>query len=528
MSYNPVSCLSDNISIDKTKCIGCSKCVDRCVLDNLRLKQAPCFGACPLEINAQGYVQLIARGDVEGALNQIYERTPFAGILGNICNHPCETECNRNKVDEEAVTIRALKKYLYNKAKDYKPDTQKAASKPEKVAVIGAGPAGMMAAWDLAKEGYEVTIFDESPQAGGMLTKVIPDFRLNSAVVENEAAYLQAVGVDLRLNTAVDMEAFTNIVNNYAAVFIAVGAKTPIKLQNENIEGVCYALDFLAAAKRHEVKAAKNVIVVGGGDVAIDSAMTALRIGAENVKIISLEGYDSLPATKESITDAEREGIEFKCGFGIKDINVKDGAVKSIVIKNCQKVFDETGKFNPVFDDNITAEIDAEMVILAIGQKSELAFLDGVGVEIENGRIKVNDISLQTSNEKIFAGGDVIAGANTAVNAMADGKRAAESIIKYIQGDDITYGRNEGYKCITDFEVDLTAGSKEKRLNLINSDTSNQLEAELTDDEAKTQAERCLNCGSPVGYRKTCWMCLPCEVECPYEALTVNVHYIMA
>ena len=528
MGVNPISALSDNIRVDRDKCIGCGECVDRCILDNLRLQQAPCGHACPLGINAQGYVQLIKRGDLEGAAGQVYEKTPFMGLLGHICNHPCEKMCNRNQVDGTGISIRALKRYLYEHAPSG-PDTTISHRASGRCAVVGGGPAGMTAAWTLAKAGCSVTLFDENTTLGGTLAAAIPPFRLPDGVVEKECSLLRTVGVEVRTGVRIGRDLpLSDLIQDYDAVFLATGTTAPMTVPQARpgCEGISYALPFLTQAKQSAPVLSGHVLVVGGGDVAVDAAMTARRAGADKVTILSLEQMDQLPASADSILEARGEGIEFQPGWGIASIAEENGCAVGLRAKQCVRVFDEDGRFHPCYQEEITREISADHIILAIGQRACLDYL-GEEIDQERGRIQVDPVSLQTSVEKVFAGGDTVPGPNTAVHAMADGARAAESILRYLCGDDITYGRDNSMAYLHDFPVDLTAGSADSRADLL-VPGAGQVERSMTEEEAMREAGRCLNCGKPIGYRRTCWMCLPCEVECPQQALEVGIHYVMA
>ena len=528
MGVNPISALSDNIRVDREKCIGCGECVDRCILDNLRLQQAPCFHACPLGIDAQGYVQLIARGDLKGAAEQVYKKVPFMGLLGYICNHPCESKCNRNQVDNSGVSIRALKRYLYENA-PVGPDTTIGNRASGRCAVVGGGPAGMTAAWILAKAGCRVTLFETGESLGGTLRHAIPKFRLPDEVVEQQCALLEQVGVEVLTGVRIGKDKqLQELIDGYDAVFLGTGATAPITVPEVQADGkqVVYALDFLTQAKKQLPSLSGHVVVVGGGDVAVDAAITAHRAGAAQVTMVSLEQLGQMPASADSLREAECEGIILQPGWGIDSVIEDNGSVVGLKVKQCIRVFDEQGRFSPCYDDSIARDIPAGLIILAIGQRTDLGYLGGT-IAAERGRIVVDPVSLQTSVEKVFAGGDTIPGPNTAVHAMADGARAAESILLMLCGDDITYGRDNSMAYLHDFPVDLTAGSEEGRIDLLQPGSS-LVERSMSGEDAQREAGRCLNCGKPVGYRKTCWMCLPCEVECPQEALEVGIHYVIA
>lgn len=527
MGVNPISALSDNIRVDPEKCIGCGICVDRCILDNLRLQQAPCAHACPLGINAQGYVQLIHRGDLEGAVDQIYEKTPFVGLLSHICNHPCEETCNHCQKDGSGVSIRALKRYLYEHAPKG-PDCTPSNRANGKCAIVGGGPAGMTAAWTLAKAGCDVTLYEARGTLGGTLAQAVPAFRLPEKVVEQDCGLLAKAGVKVYTGIQIGRDlTLAQLRADFDAVFLATGTTLPITLPlAQGQDRVEYALDFLTRAKETPTPIEGEVLVVGGGDVAIDAAMTARRAGASRVTILSLEQMDQLPASAESVREAQAEGIAFQPGWGIASFAGQEGSRVGLEVKQCVRVFDEEGRFNPSYDDTITRTLSAGKVILAVGQQAQLDYLDGT-IDQNRGRIQVDPISLQTSLDRVFAGGDTIPGPNTAVHAMADGARAAESILRLFNGDDLTYGRDNSTAFLHDCPVDLTAGSDAKRVDLLVAG-ADQVERVMTQAEAEQEASRCLNCGKPVGHRRTCWMCLPCEVACPQEALEVGIHYIMA
>ena len=347
-------------------------------------------------------------------------------------------------------------------------------------------------------------------------------------MVEQDCALLSKVGVKVYTGVRIGRDiTLTQLREDFDAVFLATGTARPIPLpQAEGQDHVEYALDFLTRAKEAPIHLEGEVLVVGGGDVAIDAAMTARRAGASHVTILSLEQMDQLPASAESVREAQAEGITFQPGWGIAAFTGQDGAHVGLEVKQCVRVFDEAGRFNPSYDDTITRVLTAGTVILAVGQQAELDYLDGA-VDQVRGRIQVDPISLQTSLDRVFAGGDTIPGPNTAVHAMADGARAAESILRLLNGDDLTYGRDNSAAFLHDYPVDLTAGSGAERVDLLEAGAG-LVERVMTQAEAEQEAGRCLNCGKPVGHRRTCWMCLPCEVACPQEALEVGIHYIMA
>ncbi len=527
MAANLLACLSDNVSADKSKCIGCGECMEHCILDNIRLQQAPCYAACPLGINPQGYVQHTARGEIPQALEQLYKRTPFIGILGSVCSHVCEGQCNRNKLDEQAVMIRSIKRYLYDRRGENLPNLEKSPLKPQQVAVVGGGPAGLSAAFDLLKEGYGVSIFEAASALGGMLYQAIPAFRMEDCVLETETDLLRQMGADIRCGQKVDAAQFQQIVERYDAVFVATGLGSGLALPGLQAENVLEALPYLQKAKRATWPLGGRVVVIGGGDVAVDAALTAKRDGAEQVSLVCLEGEDSMPASDEMVAQAKAEGVVFVCAYGLKQADIVGGKVRELLFKRCLAVLDENRKFCPSFAEEETLTLGCDAVVVAIGQKADLGYLAGAGVE-HGGQVKVHPLSLQTSNPKIFAGGDIIEGVKNVVSAMADGKAVAESIHRYLQQDDLVFGRAQDNRYLHEFEAELSSEEMGKRAQLSQTLGEGMLERTLTDAEAAQQAHRCLNCGGPVGYRRTCWMCLPCEVVCPCKALHIKVHYSLS
>lgn len=527
MAANLLACLSDNVSTDKSKCIGCGECMEHCILDNIRLQQAPCYAACPLGINPQGYVQHTARGEIAQALEQLYKRTPFVGILGGVCSHVCEEQCNRNKLDDEAVMIRDIKRYLFRRRKENLPSLEKKGTRPEKVAVIGGGPAGMAAAFDLLKEGYQVSIFESADALGGMLYQAIPVFRMEDDILKTETNLLQQMEADIQCGQKVDTALCKQIAEQYDAVFVATGLGRGTPLPNLSGENVLAALPYLQQAKRAAYPLGTRVVVIGGGDVAVDTALTARRDGAMQVKLVCLEKENEMPASGEMVAQAKNEGVEFVCAHGLQQTKSEEGQVRELLFQRCLSVFDENGRFCPCFNEEETISIGCDAVVVAIGQKADLDYLEGMGVEYGD-HVKVHPVSLQTSNPKVFAGGDIVVGVKNVVSAMAHGKAAAESIHRFLQKDDLVFGRAQDNRYLHDFEVELSSEEMSKRTVLSQCLERGVLQRDLTDAEAAQQACRCLNCGQPVGYRRTCWMCLPCEVVCPCDALNIKVHYSLS
>jgi NADPH-dependent glutamate synthase beta subunit-like oxidoreductase len=535
---NPWIGPSDNIRIDPDKCISCGICVEACTVDNLRLQLAPCRQACPLHTNCQGYVRLVARGKLEQALAVIREGLPFPGIIGRICPHPCEEYCERQKVDGQPVAIRALKRFLDDYEDELTLDLSVPAERAEQVAIVGAGPAGMMAAWDLRKLGYRVVIFEATGRPGGLLSSAIPAFRLPGDVVEREVGYLKRIGVETRLNTTIGRDIpFDELLQTFDAIFLATGAPLSKRLNMdwESAHDVYYGLEFLKAARENadSLEVGARVVVIGGGNVAVDAAQTALRLGGESVRLVCLENREEMPAFTWEIDDALAEGVEIIPCQGPHRFLVEDGHIRGVEFKACVQVFDEFGEFNPCYDESDKSEFEADTVIIAIGQQAKPDFLTGSGVENSNGWISADPATQQTSIDKVFAGGDAATGPKSVVDAMADGKAAALSIHRFLQGDSLSYGRNYlSAPRITHFSIDLSQAAPQPRAPVPRNHDAGprnfaELEDSMTEAQARREADRCLICGLPEGYYRSCWYCLPCEIVCPEDALIVEIPYLL-
>lgn len=522
--------LSDNIVIDKDKCIYCGECVNTCILDNLRMKLAPCRQACPLGVNCQGYVQLILRGEKEQGLEMVERELPFPSILGRICSAQCEQECHRDKMDGEPVAIRALKRYVAGAIEDKEfllPTINQDSGKH--CVIVGSGPAGMLAAWDLLVKGHNVTIIDSENEPGGMLRWAIPSFRLPNQILQKEFARLKAMGAvfkcGVRLGRDVSMDTLTM---EYDAVIVATGCPETRKLGiiGEDFQGVYHALSLLHEVRDGKTpKVGEKVVVIGGGDVAIDSAQTALRLGASKITVVSLESGDIMPASREALEMAAAEGIEVDGAWGPTRILGQKGKVTGIELQHCLTVFDSFGNFAPSFDECTLKDIDADTVIIAIGQDRDLKIFNDTAP-------RYNQLTLQTEQEKIFVAGDVQTGSSTVVEAMASGREAAESVHRFFAGEHLSYGRSYEGPIEKNFDIDTSRGTDATRVkphwNTGQGKTNfNEIEQVLTDEQAYTEAGRCYSCGAPFGKFRTCWFCLPCEVECPKDALWVEIPYLL-
>jgi NADPH-dependent glutamate synthase beta subunit-like oxidoreductase len=531
--------LSNNILIDKDKCTFCGICVDTCILDNLRLKLAPCRQACPLKVNIQGYVQQILRGEDDKAREILRDKMIFPEILGRVCAHPCESNCHHFKTDGEAVSIRSLKRYLTENQDPLEiPIPEVKVDSGCKVAVIGSGPAGLQAAYDLRISGHHVTVYESQSEPGGMMRWAIPEFRLPLAVVEREIELIEKIGVDFKCNTTIGKDvSITQLKSDYNAIIIASGCGNSAKLdiEGQDAQGVYYGLPLLSAVRNDKApEVTGKTVIIGGGDVAIDAAQTALRLGAESVTILSLENEEELPASPEAIESAVKEGIKFEHSWGPVRILTQDGSVSGLQLQRCVAVFDAQNRFNPVFDKCELNDITAETVIICIGQSRDNTCLnDFEKSEIVNeNKIIADPLTLQTADETVFVAGDFYSGPSSVVSSMASGREAAESVNRLLDGEHLQYGRSYPGPFEMEFDIDTSRGSDKKRASLQlrkykGKGDFDEIEKGMSQEAACDEASRCYSCGGPFGKFKTCWFCLPCEVECPNDALKVEIPYLL-
>jgi NADH-quinone oxidoreductase subunit F len=460
-----------------------------------------------------GYVALIKAAQFEKAYNLIMQRLPFPLSVGRVCHHPCEKKCRRAQI-EEPVAIRHLKRfaadYAFEQGLEYIPPIKE--RKKEKVAIIGAGPAGLSAAWDLTREGFQVTVFEALSVAGGMLAVGIPEYRLPKNVLNREIETIKKLGVDIRLNTRIsDVESLMK--NGYQAVFVATGAHKGDKMgiAGEDLNGVFDAIDFLREVNLgKDIKVGQRVAVVGGGNSAIDAARVAVRKGAEEVHILYRRERRDMPAIAEEIEAAEEEGIHLHCLVAPVKIVGQNGKVAGVeCIRMELKEFDKSGRRTPyqIQDSEYTMQVDT--LIEATGQRPDTSFLgrDGIGIA-KGGTIAADPRTLATGRRGVFAGGDAVTGAATVIEAIAAGQRAASSIRRYLQGEKLTpLVERNGYEPIevpsvmpTEEELEEKHRQRIRQIGLTDKRTSfNEVVLPYSTKEATEEASRCLRCDLEVG-----------------------------
>jgi heterodisulfide reductase subunit A-like polyferredoxin len=548
--------------VDEKKCTACGQCSEVCpvsIPDNfdrnlgsrkaiakhyaqatpnvysiLKNGHSPCKVACPANVNVQGYVQLIGKGEYVKAVNLIRERNPLSAICGRVCTHPCESACTRGSIDSP-IAIRLLKRFASDKEMEMieagtlaLPPQKTAPQGAKKVAIVGAGPAGLTAASDLADRGFRITVYESSSAAGGMLRWGIPEYRLPVAILDYEINLIQYRGVNFLYNTRVGNDiSLETIRQDNEAVFLSAGTQLSRKLgvEGEDKEGVSYGIEFLRQVKASGCKSGikDRVIVIGGGNVAVDTARTALRLGARSVDMVCLEQPDEMPALPEEIEAALEEGIRIHNGWGPRRI-LGNNTASGIEFKKCTSVFNEEKRFNPVYDENQLKNLPADQIIISIGQALDANFTQSCGIATGHGIIITDQVTLETSMQGIFAGGDCISGPASVIQAVAAGKRAAESIDRYLNNKDMRSPRFEdGIQPLFEDQLPNTAGKlKQPRATAMNLPVAQrtsqfgEVEVGLAQEAALAEAERCLNCA-------LCSECLECVKACEQSAID---HYM--
>lgn len=501
---------------------------------------APCKTACPAHIAVQGYLKKAAQGKYTEALALIKKDNPFPAICGHICNRRCEDACTRGTIDQ-AVAIDEVKKFIAEQ--DLKAETRYIPEIippttgrlfDEKIAIIGAGPAGLSCAYYLALKGYKPTVFEKNEKPGGMLVYGIPSFKLEKNIVDAEIDVIRELGVDIRCGVEIGKDITLDELRaqGYKAFYIAIGCQGGRKagILGEDAEGVMTAVEFLKTVGQDETYPVEGrTVVVGGGNVAIDVARTSGRCGASEVSMYCLENREIMPASVEEIEEAEEEGVEIHCGWGPKEILTEDGKVTGIVFKKCTSVFDENGRFAPVYDETETVTIPCERVFLSIGQSIQWgSLLEGSKVEFGRGNGPVADsLTYQTKEPDIFVGGDVYTGPKFAIDAIAAGREGAISIHRYVQPrSSLTIGRNRRAFIELDkdnLKVEQYDNSSRQIPGMDKTIDRHRsfrdAKQTFTEEQVKIETARCLGCGASVVDENKCIGCGVCTTKCEFDAI---------
>lgn len=566
---------------DHEKCVACGQCVENCPTNALRLGQklctktplkkiktkssrdriwskknwnpdyrenrkdvvetgtSPCKTACPAHIAVQGYIKLAAQGKYKDALELIRKENPLPAVCGRICPRKCESECTRGDIDDP-IAIDEIKKFIaeqdLDKNRRFIPAKKHDYGKP--VAVIGSGPAGLSCAYYLAEDGYKVTVFEKLSKPGGMLTVGIPSFRLEKNVVEAEIDILKEMGVVFKTNTEVGKDVSLDDLRKqgFKAFYLAIGAQGGRKLglENEDAKGVIAGVEFLRDVNLGKKNALHGkVIVIGGGNVAIDVARTAVREGAESVAMYCLEARNEMPALNEEIEEALEEDIVINNSWGPKRIISKDGKVTGIELKKCVSVFDKDKKFNPKYDENKTITVDADFVLLSVGQSIDWGGLlkDSAVVLNRNNTAQADSLTYQTAQSDVFVGGDAYTGPKFAIDAIAAGKQAAISIHRFVQpGQSLVYGRDRREYIALDKQNIVVESYDTTRRQLAGHNAKNRktfkdTRVTFTEEQLKKETERCLGCGAVQVDQYMCVGCGQCTTKCKFDAISLVKKY---
>lgn len=501
---------------------------------------APCKTACPAHIAVQGYLKMAAQGRYKEALALIKKENPLPAVCGRICNRRCEDACTRGSIDQ-AIAIDEVKKFIAEQ--DLKEETRFIPKKvvpalkgffPEKVAIIGGGPAGLSCAFYLAEKGYSPTIFEKNQKAGGMLVYGIPSFKLEKDVVQAEIDIIQAMGVEIKTGIEVgkDITIAELREQGYKAFYLAIGCQGGrlAGIPGEGAQGVMTAVDFLrTAAEEQPAAISGTTVVIGGGNVAVDAARTAGRCGSSQTFLYCLESREEMPASEEEIEEALEEGVSINCGWGPKEILIENGRVKGIVLKKCVCVFDEEKRFNPVYDEEETLTVECDNVLLSIGQSILWGdLLNDTKVQLGRGQVAAADsLTYQTDEPDIFVGGDVYTGPKFAIDAIAAGKEAAVSIHRFVQPhSSLTIGRNRRQFIELDKDnihvesYDNASRQVPGKDQTIDHKTSfRDASLPFTEEQVKIETARCLSCGASVVDENKCIGCGLCTTKCEFDAI---------
>ncbi len=495
----------------------------------LRAGMPPCQSACPAGVNVQGYMTLTGVGKFDEALSLVRERMPFASACGRICVRPCEDACKRGQLDAPTA-ICFTKRFLgdHEKETGLQPNPPMKESREEKVAVIGSGPSGLSAAYYLSIEGYQVTVFEKLPVAGGMLTVGIPAYRLPRDVIEAEIANIRDMGVTIRTGITFGKDlTFESLEDEgFRAVFLSTGlhVSRKLNLEGEDLKGVMGGIDLLRkVALNEQVHVGKSVIVIGGGNVAVDVARTALRLGATKVDLLCLEARHEMPAWERELNEALEEGVTIQNSLGPKRFIDRDGKICAVEFKRCTSVFDANGNFKPTYDENETVELQCETVFVAIGQSPENNFTNSLGLETgPGGTVSIDTETMSTNRPGVFAGGDCTLGPATFVQAVAHGRQAALSIDSYIKHGGLREIRPAERKVapeIGEAEKNRARPIERSAMPVLLPEERKKsfepIELGFTAEMAMTEGQRCLACGM-------CCQCGECVRKCGPQAIDLS------
>jgi len=584
MYNNPDMVRSNYVStINPEKCVGCGECVEVCPTNAIRLGQklctineiqnpvrtefpsdtewgsdkwnpdyrvnrkesldsgtAPCKTECPAHISIPGYLKLASQGRYREALEMIKKENPFPAVCGRVCPALCESACTRNNLDC-SVAIDDVKKFIaeldLHEESRFIPTIKHNYDK--KIAVVGAGPSGLTCAYFLAIEGYKVTVFEKQKELGGMLQYGIPEFRLQKNVIKAEIEILKELGIEFKtgVNVGTDITISQLRDEGFKAFYIAIGAQDgrKINIENAEAENVITGVEFLRQTKERKEFNLGKVVVIGGGNVAIDVARTAVRLENTGVSMFCLESRDTMPALQDEVHEALSEGIALHNEYGPKRILVKDGKVVGVEFKKCIQLLDENKRFNPIFDENDCITVEADHVLLSVGQQIQWGTLfEGLEVKLNpNQTISVDPQTLQSSVSDIFAGGDVATGPKYAIHAISSGKEAAISIHRFVnRGQSLVYGRNNKYFVSLDKNnVDYSGYDEVSRERVYTLHLDNlkgnfkDPRGVLTEEQVKKETMRCLSCGISVVDEFMCVGCGACTTRCKFDAIKLDRRY---
>ena len=573
-------------AVETEKCVACGRCVENCPAGAVKLGQklctkdgfiqyprqelpdevkwgpekwavdyrdknrincydtgtAPCKTACPAHIAVQGYLKLAAQGKYREALQLIKRENPFPAVCGRICNRRCEDACTRGTVDQ-AVAIDEVKRFIAQQ--DLDAETRFVPEKvipkvdgefAEKIAVIGAGPAGMSCAYYLAEKGYRPTVFEKEARPGGMLMNAIPSFRLEKDVVEAEIDVLRQLGVEFRCGVEVgkDVTIAQLRQEGYKGFYVAVGLQSGGRLPvpGGDAENVISGVDFMRDVNLRDKKSLSGrVVVIGGGNIAADVARTAVRCGAENVSLYCLEGYDEMPMGEEDRSECERDGVAVYAGWGPREVSVEGGKAAGVSFVKCLRVKDENGRFAPVYDESTVQMAPCTTVLFCIGQKAEWReLLSGTAVEFNpNGTAKADPVTYQTAEADIFVGGDAFTGQKFAIDAIAAGKQGAVSLHRFVQGATLTIGRDRRQFIELDkksalIAVDSYDNTPRQRVgyNEALRNTFRDERVAFTAQQVRAETARCLGCGASIVDPNKCIGCGVCTTKCAFDAIHLH------